>query len=118
MLSNRVIIASAGAGKTTEIIKQALGLRPKRTAVVTFTLNNIKEIKDKFFKVNGCVPPEVQIYTWFTFMLYEMVRPYQGIVHEPRIASVHLVNGTSPIAAKANVARYFSIRRMRFILIS
>ena len=107
MPSNRVIIASAGAGKTTEIINQALALRPKRTAIVTFTLNNIEEIKDKLFKINGCIPPEVQIYPWFTFMLYEMVRPYQGIVHQTRIASVNLINGTSPIAAKTNIPRYF-----------
>ena len=40
-------------------------------------------------------------------MLYEMVRPYQGIVHQTRITSVNLINGTSPIAAKTNIPRYF-----------
>jgi DNA helicase-2/ATP-dependent DNA helicase PcrA len=95
MLSNKIIIASAGAGKTTEIINLALAARPKKSAIVTFTLNNLDEIHKKFFEVNGCVPPEVTIYPWYTFMLHELVRPFQGAVYEKRIASVAMINGAS-----------------------
>lgn len=107
MPSNRIIIASAGAGKTTEIITQALAMRPKKCAIITFTLNNVEEIKSKFFEVNGCIPPEVRIYPWFSFMLYETIRPYQGVVHTQRISSVHLLNGTSPIAKKTDIKKYY-----------
>ncbi len=108
MPSNKIVIASAGAGKTTEIVREALALCPKKSAVVTFTLNNVEEIRSKFFEINGCVPPEVTVYPWFTFMLHEMARPYQGIVHVPRITSVHLINGASTqYIKKADIKKYY-----------
>jgi DNA helicase-2/ATP-dependent DNA helicase PcrA len=45
MPSNKVILASAGAGKTTELVRQALALRPRRVAITTFTHKNVDEIK-------------------------------------------------------------------------
>jgi DNA helicase-2/ATP-dependent DNA helicase PcrA len=108
MPSNEVIIASAGAGKTTAIVRRALAICPRRSAIVTFTNNNVSEIRAKFFDLNGFVPPEVSIYPWYSFILHEMARPYQGILHLPRIAGVELKNGSSaPYAKKADVARYF-----------
>jgi DNA helicase II / ATP-dependent DNA helicase PcrA len=108
MPSNRAVIASAGAGKTTEIVNMALLGRPKRSAIVTFTNNNVEEIRNKCIEINGCIPPEVTIYPWYTFVLHEMARPYQGSVHSTRIASVQLVNGTSDrFAKRSDVSRYY-----------
>ncbi len=108
MPSNEVIIASAGSGKTTELVRRAMALLPKKTAITTFTLNNVEEIRAKFIETNGCVPPEVTIYPWYTFLLHEMARPFQGRVHAARIRSVCLVNGASTQGvAKTNIKRYF-----------
>jgi DNA helicase-2/ATP-dependent DNA helicase PcrA len=109
--SNRIIFASAGAGKTTEIVNDALTMRPKKTAITTFTLKNVDEIKRKLIEINGCVPPEITIYPWYTFVLHEMVRPYQGHVHAERVAGVHFAKGaTRTYVQKKDVGRYYCDR--------
>jgi ATP-dependent DNA helicase UvrD/PcrA len=106
--SNSIIFASAGAGKTTEIVNNALAMRPSRTAIATFTLKNVDEITRKLIEVNGCVPPEITIYPWYTFVLHEMVRPYQGYVHAERVAGVHFAKGaTRTYVKKKEVGRYY-----------
>ena len=85
-LSNKIVFASAGAGKTTEIVTQALSMHPRRAAIATFTLKNVEEIAHKIIELNGCLPSEITIYPWYTFVLHEMVRPYQGYVHRERLA--------------------------------
>lgn len=94
--SNKIVFASAGAGKTTEIVTQALSMRPQKVAITTFTLKNVDEIKHKLIELNGCVPSEITIYPWYTFVLHEMVRPYQGYVHLERVAGVHFAR--APLA--------------------
>ncbi|WOH80664.1 hypothetical protein RX327_33740 [Bradyrhizobium sp. BEA-2-5] len=73
-------------------------------AFTTFTLKNVEEIRHKLIKLNGCVPPEITIYPWYTFVLHEMVRPYQGCVHQERVAGVHFAKGaTRTYVQKADV---------------
>jgi DNA helicase-2/ATP-dependent DNA helicase PcrA len=109
--SNKIIFASAGAGKTTEIVNEALAMRPKRTAITTFTLKNVEEIRRKLIEINGYVPPEITIYPWYTLVLHEMVRPYQGHVHSKRVAGVHFAKGaTRTYVKKKDVARYYCDR--------
>lgn len=105
---NKVILASAGAGKTTTIVRGALAALPKRTAIVTFTVNNAEAIKTKFYEENGSIPKEVVIYTWYTFALQELVRPYQSALCKRRVSSVKLANGASTKGiAKTNVEKYY-----------
>jgi DNA helicase-2/ATP-dependent DNA helicase PcrA len=109
--SNKIIFASAGAGKTTEIVIDALAMRPRRAAITTFTLKNVDEIRRKLIETNGCVPPEITIYPWYTFVLHEMVRPYQGHVHAERVAGVHFAKGaTRTYVQKKDVGRYYCDR--------
>jgi len=109
---NRVLLASAGAGKTTRLVCDALAALPKRTAIVTFTVNNAEEIKAKFCELNGIVPKGIEIYTWYTFALQELVRPYQGALFKDRIASVLMMNGTSArFVPKSRVKDYYFNRQ-------
>jgi hypothetical protein len=82
--SNRIVLASAGAGKTTEIVTEALSMCPRKVAITTFTLRNVEEIKRKIIELSGFMPPEITIYPWYTFVLHEMVRPYQGCASRSR----------------------------------
>lgn len=105
---NRVLLASAGAGKTTRLVCDALAALPKRTAIVTFTINNAEAIKAKICEINGIIPEGVVVYTWYTFALQELVRPYQGTLFKERIASVFMVNGTSArFVPKSRVKDYY-----------
>jgi len=46
--SNSIVIASAGSGKTTFLVDEALSRPSKSIAILTYTNNNIAEIKKKF----------------------------------------------------------------------
>ena len=81
MKDNRLIIAAAGAGKTTFLVKEALKCQD-RVLITTFTIENEKEIRNKFVKECGCIPGNVTVQTWFSFLLQHGVRPYQGVCDE------------------------------------
>ncbi len=94
--SNRVIIACAGSGKTTRLITEALANRDRRIAIVTYTNNNTREISDRFGELNSGVPKQVDVMTWFGFLLRECARPYQRSKYtEKRIESLQFVNQQS-----------------------
>ncbi len=92
---NKVIIAAAGSGKTTHIVNQAIRNMDKHILITTFTDANTEEIKKKFYQKCGCVPKNVSVKPWFTFLLSQCVRPYQGKLHKPRIDNLFLVSGQS-----------------------
>ncbi len=93
---NRIIIACAGAGKTTRLIDEALNDRDHRVAVVTYTNNNAREINRRFAERNSGVPKHVDVMTWFAFLLRECSRPYQRSKYDQkRIESIMFVNSQS-----------------------
>jgi DNA helicase-2/ATP-dependent DNA helicase PcrA len=48
------------------------------------------------------------IYPWYTFVLHELARPYQGCLHEKRIPSIHFAKGaTRTYVKKTDVATYY-----------
>ena len=105
---NKIIVAAAGAGKTTKIISNALSSPDRRTAIVTYTLNNVGEIKKKFYENNGFIPEQVSIIPWFTFLIQDLARPFQNFVYEPRIDSIAMVNGQSTRGiAKTDIKKYY-----------
>jgi DNA helicase-2/ATP-dependent DNA helicase PcrA len=105
-LTSRVVIASAGSGKTTWVVGDALGCQG-RTAVVSYTNNNTRKVRGKFAELAHAVPERVTVDTWFGFQLRELVRPYQNVFRDERIAELHFVNGRSPRYAKQNTHPYF-----------
>lgn len=83
MSENKLIIAAAGSGKTTYLVKQALRIENENVLITTYTEANAEEIRKKVLKLNkGCVPPNIQIQTWFSFLLQHGVRPYQSLMDE------------------------------------
>lgn len=107
--TNRVIISAAGSGKTTSIVKEAISKPQSKIAIVTYTINNVSEIRKKFYELHGSIPTNVIIMSWFTFMLQECARPYSNFVYDKhRIESIAFVNGRSAqFAKKNNTERYF-----------
>ena len=45
---NRVLLSAAGSGKTTLLVRQALEQPERRIAIVTYTLENLEEIRRSF----------------------------------------------------------------------
>lgn len=78
---NKLLIAAAGAGKTTYLINQALSITDN-VLITTFTIENTESIKQKIIKKIGCIPPHIHIQTWFSFLFQHGVKPFQGSVKE------------------------------------
>jgi DNA helicase-2/ATP-dependent DNA helicase PcrA len=94
---NRIVVASAGSGKTTFLVDEALSRPDKKIAILTYTNNNISEIKKKFYKKHGGIPKGVDVMPWFSFLLHECVRPYQRSVYpKQRVRTIHFPKGRSP----------------------
>lgn len=89
MCKNKLIIAAAGSGKTTYLVKEALEVKDKNVLVTTFTEANEEEIRKNFFEQKGYIPTNITINTWFSFLMRQGVRPYQSVmndqIHEAKI---------------------------------
>lgn len=100
MEKNRLIIAAAGAGKTTYMVEEALN-RTGNVIITTFTIENESEIRNKILKKCGYIPKHITIQTWFSFLLQHGVKPYQGTCHSDMfgkdIKGILLVEGQSGV---------------------
>ena len=82
MDNNKLIIAAAGSGKTTHLVKHALEDSSKRVLITTYTEANEAEIKQAIIRLRGYIPANITIQTWFTFLLQHGVRPFQSALDE------------------------------------
>ena len=96
-MSSKLIVAGAGSGKTTWLVKEALSITGENVLITTFTDANEHGIREKFFELHGCIPANVTIMTWFSFLLQHGVRPYQNVIYEGRITGMLLVNQKSGV---------------------
>ncbi len=98
---NKYIIAAAGAGKTTHLVNEALKNPNKKILITTYTEANEEEIRRKFLKLNKSIPKNVTIQTWYSFLLQDWVKPFQGsfneLLFEYEIKGMLLVNSESGI---------------------
>jgi len=106
---NNLIIASAGSGKTTILVNEALSRPNKKIAILTYTNNNNNEIKNKFIKIHRGIPNRVDVMKWFTFLLHECTRPYQRSVYSKRrVRTIHFPEGRSPYYENySNTEKYY-----------
>lgn len=96
-MTRRLVLASAGAGKSRLIVKQSLErvALGEKVLILTYTEKNQEELVKKFCKLGGFVPTAVTIKGWFTFLLEDMIRPYQSCIFQDRIPSIHF-NSVDP----------------------
>jgi DNA helicase-2/ATP-dependent DNA helicase PcrA len=79
MNNNKLIIAAAGSGKTRTLVREALKITDKNILITTFTEANKAGIKKKIIKETGsCIPQNITVQTWYSFLLQHGVRPFQG----------------------------------------
>lgn len=88
-------MASAGAGKTTHLVKLALQTEGN-ILITTFTEENQEEILKKIKELNnGITPFNITVQTWFSFLIQHGAKPYQGCLTEEDILGMQLVNSPS-----------------------
>lgn len=99
MSENNLIIAGAGSGKTTYLVKEAISRPDLNILITTYTLSNEAAIKQELIRRNKCIPSNITIQTWFSFLLQHGVRPYQGALDDSLfsecIGGMLLVNRSS-----------------------
>ncbi len=65
-MDNRIILAVAGSGKTTLIIDSlAIG---KRSLIVTYTINNVENLRLGIIRKFGCMPQNIHVMTYYSFL--------------------------------------------------
>ncbi|MCS3891106.1 DNA helicase-2/ATP-dependent DNA helicase PcrA [Bradyrhizobium japonicum USDA 38] len=105
---NNAVVSAAGGGKTTKIVAEALGESIKRCALITYTQNNVAEIKGKIYQINRCIPAHVEVWSWYSFLLRELARPYQSSLIGSRIQGIQWTQGRSDRYAKqAEIKRFY-----------
>ena len=105
MNNNKLIVSAAGSGKTTYLIYQALRLpRREKILIATYTEANEAEIRSKILERKQCIPSNITIQTWFSFLLQHGVRPFQGSMNDVLwgndIKGMLLVNQQSAVRYK------------------
>lgn len=98
------MIAGAGSGKTTYLIAEALRKKDESVLITTFTDANENSIRETIIAKNGCIPPNITVQTWFSFLLQNGVKPYQSFLYDGIITGLDLVNQKSGI-------KYYSRKR-------
>ena len=108
-MNNKVIIAAAGSEKTRHIVAEAiLQASVGNVLITTFTDKNVEEIKSRIVSKCGCIPPNITVQPWFSFLLQHGVRPYQSAVYpNKRIGNLTLIPGQSTKGIKEENFRYY-----------
>jgi superfamily I DNA/RNA helicase len=100
--NNKLTIAAAGSGKTTFLVDEALKQKDGKILITTYTQANEEEIRKKIIEKNKCIPENVIVQTWFSFLLQHGVRPFQGVLFAKKIQGLILVNSQSGLKAYRN----------------
>lgn len=104
---NRIVVASAGSGKTTHIIDSAAA-QPERAAILTYTTHNTAGIENSIYERIGFIPPHVTVSTWYSFLLRHCLRPYQRALYGERIERLLFVQGKSALCvAESDTAKHY-----------
>lgn len=94
---NKLIIASAGSGKTRFVVNDAIDKASQGMSVLitTFTEACEQEIRDRIVEKEGCIPENIFVQTWFSFLISHGVKPYQSKLFDFDVKGMLLVNGKS-----------------------
>lgn len=96
-MTKKLFIACAGAGKTTRIVKESIELTSegKKVLVITYTRSNQNELYKKFDELGGQRRDLFIVKGWYSFILEDVVRPYQRCIFTTRIDGINL-NSSNP----------------------
>lgn len=75
-MDKKLILAVAGSGKTTLIVDK-LNLE-KRFLLITYTINNTKNLRESIIRKFGYIPSNISIYSYYNFLYSFCFRPFLG----------------------------------------
>ncbi|MFD9472365.1 UvrD-helicase domain-containing protein [Streptomyces goshikiensis] len=106
---NLAVLAAAGSRKTQHIVDCVLSNPSQRVLVTTYTTENMNQLVDRLSAGTGLLPKHVTVMAWFTFLLNQCARPYQGAVLDDVgvMRGLNFVGQRSRFIPKTNVKRYY-----------
>lgn len=104
--NSKLIIAAAGSGKTETLVQMAI-TEKRKMLITTYVDENVEEIKARFYQRKGCIPDNITIMPWFTFMLTHGVKPYQDECYTKDIKGICLTGGASAKGISKDKAQYY-----------
>lgn len=108
LASGHVVLASAGSGKSTWIAREVRDAPTERALVATYTTTNSGKVEERFWREAGRLPEWVRVRTWFTFLLEDLVRPFQNTTGwNTRVSGINLAPGVSAKYVKATDWKYW-----------
>lgn len=108
MANNKLVVAAAGSGKTTHVVKEALRIKGSNVLITTFTEANEAEIKRKIIQNNKCIPANVTVQSWFSFLIQHGAKPFRKQLFDHEIHGLFLASGQSTLYVKeSNTQRYY-----------
>lgn len=106
--NNEAVIAAAGSGKTSYLVKQALMNASSRVLIITYTNENLREINMRLWEAAAGQPSHVETMTLYEFLLRECVKPYQTFKTDiGRIRSVNFISVNPPFAKRSEFEQYY-----------
>lgn len=109
-MARKLLLASAGAGKSERIAKEALRCAASggKVLLLTYTINNQLELVRHICRLNKFQPYNVAVKGWFSFLLDDMVRPYQRCIVPERISGT-ILNSGNPHLGKSKGGKTFNL---------
>lgn len=106
-MSGKLYIAAAGSGKTRKIIEDSINAH-KKILILTYTITNEQQIISRIKNKVSVIPNNITVSTWFSFLLKDGIRPYQGSRFKERIEGIIFVNGQNNTYVKKTSNKYFA----------
>lgn len=111
-MSNKLVIASAGSGKTQRIVDSAIGdvRQGESVLITTYTEACEREIREKLLVAcGGAIPSLITVQTWFSFLIQHGAKPYQLSSINGDIKGMLLVSGKSAtyVGEKVNPRQHY-----------
>lgn len=102
-MDKKIILAVAGAGKSTYIVNKIEDT--SKALIVTYTELNAKLLKEKIIKKLGYIPKNVRVYTYFSFVYSFCLKPLLG--HKINIRGINFENNFDRYVKKTHLRFWF-----------
>lgn len=110
-MARKLLLASAGAGKSEQIAREALKRAASggRVLLLTYTISNQSELVRHICHLNNFQPNNIAVKGWFSFLLEDMVRPYQRCIVPERISGTILNSGNPHLGRSKKSGKTFNL---------
>lgn len=95
--NHTVYISGPGSGKSFLLVENAINSEGKRILMTTFTRSNAQGLRDIFEEKKVPIPSSIKIVTWWSFLLNQAVKPFQGVLTTEEITGMKKVETISAI---------------------